>query len=215
VLALVRSVPLSFSTCFALAASARRDGGPFVRQYLFELQDATEALWHRLYNLAYESGRSVMTDDYLEETTVYALGRVLAADRVLTLEGMYPEVAEFYRELGKTLQGRRLSVAFALPDFQQYDRIALGEAVLEREEGRFRTITYLAFASRYGGEAGGTARWLEKAKKAVRKLADRSLADPLLDLLGEIAEATANVTGIPTSIAEKQAKRHPHQQAIS
>jgi hypothetical protein len=73
-----------------------------------------------------------MTPAYQASTTVYALGRVLAAERILTLEGVYPQLKHHYPELGETLQARRLSVELRFADFQQYDRIALAEAVLDR-----------------------------------------------------------------------------------
>jgi hypothetical protein len=62
-----------------------------VHRYLFQLQDAVEALWHRVYNVRHEGGKGAMTPAYQASTTVYALGRVLAAERVLTLEGVYPQ----------------------------------------------------------------------------------------------------------------------------
>lgn len=96
-----------------------------VRRYLFQLQDAVEALWHRVYNVRHEGGKGAMTASYQASTTVYALGRVLAAERILTLEGVYPQLKHHYPELGETLQARRLSVGLGFAGFQQYDRIAL------------------------------------------------------------------------------------------
>src|SRR5437764_3214544 len=57
-----------------------------VQRYLFQLQDALETLYYRLHNLAKRSGRSVMSDEYFEKSTLYALGRVLALERIFALE---------------------------------------------------------------------------------------------------------------------------------
>jgi hypothetical protein len=176
-----------------------------VRRYLFPLQDAVEALWHRVYNVRYEGGKGAMTPPYLETTTVYALGRVLAAERTLTVDGVYPQLKLFYRELGESLQDRRLSAALSFPGFQQYDRIALAEALLEWDAGGFRPITYLVFRSRYGEGEPGDASWLTSARNAVGSLGeDEARMDRLLDLLGKIAHQSVDATGMPTSIAEKE-----------
>lgn len=180
-----------------------------VHRYLFQLQDAVEALWHRVFNVRHEGGKGAMTPAYLASTTVYALGRVLAAERILALEGVYPQLKEHYPELGETLQARRLSVELRFADFQQYDRIALAEAVLEQDERGFRPSTYLAFQHRYVEGASGEASWLERARTAVGGLGeDPRRMDGWLDLLGKIAHLTSAATGIPTSIVEKERTLH-------
>ena len=70
---------------------------------------------------------------------------------------------EFYPELAETLQKRRLTVDLRIPGFQQYDRIALAEAVLERDGQGVRPSTYLTFRDRYGEGGAGTAAWLTKS----------------------------------------------------
>jgi hypothetical protein len=185
----------------------REEREALVRRFVFPLQDAVEALWHRLFNMGYEGGRGAMTREYLRTTTVYALGRVLAAERMLTDEGIYPILRrrEFYPELAETLEKRRLSVELRVPGFQQYDRIALAEAALERDEHGTRPSTYLAFRSRYGEGGPGSAEWLTSATAAIGGLGPREI-DGLLDLLGPIARQAAAATGLPTSIAEKERK---------
>jgi hypothetical protein len=178
-----------------------------IRGYVFQLQDAVEALWHRVYNVGYEGGKGAMTPKYLQTTTAYALGRVLAAERVLALEGVYPQLNRLFPELGKSLQDRRLSVALNFPNLQQYDRIALAEAVLERNENGFWCITYLAFQAQYGQGKPESMDWLMAAQGVVDSLSTdphKTKVDDLLELLGMIAHHTSNATGIPTSIVEKE-----------
>jgi hypothetical protein len=176
-----------------------------VRSYLFPLQIAVEALWHRLYNMGYEGGRGAMTPEYLQATTVYAIGRALAAERMLSDEGVYPILRgkAFYPKLAETLEKSRLNVELRIPHFQQYDRIALAEAVLERDEHGTRPSTYLTFRDRYGEGKTGSASWLTSATAAVADLRTRDI-DALLDLLGPIANQTAEATGLATSIAAKE-----------
>jgi hypothetical protein len=176
-----------------------------VRRFVFPLQDAVEALWHRLYNIGYEGGRGAMTTSYLQTTTVYALGRVLAAERMLSEEGIYPilQRPELYPELAKTLTERRLSVELDIPGLQQYDRIALAESVLERDEHGTRPSTYLAFRSRYGEGGAGSTEWLTSAAEAVGNLRAPKI-DKLLDLLGLIAHQAESATGLLPSIVTKE-----------
>jgi hypothetical protein len=172
-----------------------------VRQFVFPLQDAVEALWHRLYNIGYEDGRGAMTTAYRQTTTVYALARVLAAERILSVEGFAPILRrqEFYPDLARMLTEQKPSVKLAVPGLQHYDRIALAEAVLERDEHGVRLSTYLAFRERYGQGA----EWLASAAAAVDRLKSPKI-DELLELLGEIAHEAAKATALAPSIAEKE-----------
>jgi hypothetical protein len=185
------------------ALAQRREA--LVRRYVFQLQDAVEALWHRVYNVRHEGGEGAMSPEYRETTTVFAVGRVLAAERVLALEGVYPQLEQLFPGLGKSLQGRRLSVALSFPSLQQYDRIALAEAVLERDKDGFRPSTFLAFQTQYSGNQPGATGWLMAARSAVSRFGqDMTKMDELLDLLGDVAHQTSDATGIPTSITEKE-----------
>jgi hypothetical protein len=86
--------------------SERREA--FVQRYLFQLQDAAETLWYRLDNVSRRGGRLVMDDAYFETTTLYALGRVLAIERLLALEGAYPQLERLYPGLGEFLMQHRI-----------------------------------------------------------------------------------------------------------
>ncbi|HKQ02772.1 MAG TPA: hypothetical protein VJ735_20815, partial [Actinomycetes bacterium] len=95
-----------------------------------------------------------------------------------------PQLKHHYPELGETLQARRLSVELRFAEFQQYDRIALAEAVLEQDERGFRPSTYLAFQHRYVEGASGEASWLERARTAVGGLGEDSNLSRLVTGLG-------------------------------
>jgi hypothetical protein len=182
----------------------REEREALIRRFLFPLQDAVEALWHRLYNIGYESGRAVMPDEYFRTTTVYAFGRVLAAERALGEEGVYPILREFFPDLARTLE-KRLVVVLDFPKLQQYDRIALGEVVLERDDHGTRPGTYLAFRSRYGEGTPEGGEWLTRAAGAVETLPQENI-DEFLDFLGSIAHLASKATALPPSIVEKESK---------
>jgi hypothetical protein len=176
-----------------------------VQRYLFQLQDSVEALWYRLNNLAFQQGRFVMENEYFEVTTLYALGRVLAMERILALEGVYPQVETRYPTLGQFLKERRVDLQLHRLEFYQYDRIALAEAVIEREEQHFRASTYLEFRRRYEGENSCERRWLTPAREAVQSLTVPTMS-ALLDSLQEVAVRIAAETKIPSSLTGQRKK---------
>jgi hypothetical protein len=169
-----------------------------VQRYLFQLQDSVESLWYRLKNLAHESGRSVMADQYFETTSLYALGRVLALERLLALEGVYPQLVKFYPGLGTFLMEHRVNQALG-GAFYQYDRLALAEAVMEREGDRFRVSTYLEFRRRYESADTGEGTWLAPARDAIQSLGEER-AEELLGELRSIAIRLASETRIASGL---------------
>ena len=174
-----------------------------VQRYLFHLQDSVESLWYRLDNLARRGGRFVMEDQYFETTTLYALGRVLAVERLLALEGVYPQLERLYPGLGKFLMEYRVDYALG-GAFYQYDRLALAEAVMEREEDRFRTSTYLEFRRRYESKESGEGEWLAPAREAIQSLTKDETED-LMDRLRTIAVRIAAETNIPSGLRDTNA----------
>ena len=83
-----------------------REGREAVAQrYLFQLQDVVDSLRHRLDNWASRGGQvwtASIDPDYWDVTTLYALARALAAERILMLEGVYPQVERGSPGLGQS-----------------------------------------------------------------------------------------------------------------
>jgi hypothetical protein len=170
-----------------------------VQRYLFQLQDALETLWFRLKNLSSQGGRSVMSDKYFETTMLYALGRVLAIERIFALEAVYPQLDTIYLGLGKLLKERKYRIE--LHHVYQYDRVALAEAVIVHEGNVFRPSTYLEFRRQYEAENSQEKQWLEPASEAIQSLAhEREDMEHLLDIIHKKAVLIADKTGISTSI---------------
>jgi hypothetical protein len=155
-----------------------------VQRHLFQLQDATESLWFRLHNLAFRGGVAAMRDPkYFKITTLYALGKLLAVERIFALEGIYPQLDAAYGEssmllglkqylwkarkeqrpkLGKFLREHRTDLRLRhIRTFQQGDRIFLAEAVIEGERERFRTSTFVEFVKRYEAADSPEKEWLD------------------------------------------------------
>jgi hypothetical protein len=175
--------------------SERREA--VVQRYLFQLQDAAETLWYRLDNVSRSGGRLVMDDAYFETTTLYALGRVLAIERLLALEGAYPQLERLYPNLGGFLMEHRIDYELAGTGFYQYDRIALAEAVVERETDRFRPSTYLEFRRRYESTESPEKEWLKPARNAVQSLSEQK-TERVKAELRTVALRISRDTGTPS-----------------
>jgi len=171
-----------------------------VQRYLFQLQDSAESLWYRLKNLAYDDGRLVMEDQYFETTTLYTLGRALAAERLLALDGVYPQLETLYPGLGSFLIENQIDRALG-GGFYKYDRLVLAEAVMQRDGDRLRVSTYIEFRTRYEDQSAGEAEWLAPARQAIQSITPESTTR-LRKRLEDIALRLSNKTGIPTTLQE-------------
>lgn len=173
-----------------------------VQRYLFQLQDALDMLGHRLKNLAERGARTVMSDEYFEVTTLYAFGRVLAIERILALEAVYPQLDSIYPGLGKLLQERQYLVGPQLQSkhFYQYDRVALAEVVIIREGDIFRASTYLEFRKIYEMEDSSVKEWLQSAKATIQHLSTEQ-ENRLIDVVRQKSLIIAEKTNISNSMA--------------
>jgi hypothetical protein len=177
-----------------------------LRRYLAQLQDACESLWYRLKNLAFEDAESASAPDYLVTTSMYTLGRALGIERMLALEGLYPEIETRFRRLKPVLARRVLDDAVSTAtkrakELRHYDRVALAEAVVERDGDSLRQSTFLEFRRRVEGN-GPEQQWWEPARKSVAALQNEQVAaKPLMSVLKDLAVALSQVTEMETRLA--------------
>ena len=141
-----------------------------------------------------------MPDQYFETTTLYALGRALAVERLFALEGVYPQLERLYPGLGRFLMEHRVDYALG-GAFYHYDRLALAEAVMEREGDRFRASTYLEFRRRYESKDSGERKWLAPAREAIQSMTEES-TESLLGHLRMVAARIAKDADIPSGFRE-------------
>jgi hypothetical protein len=162
-------------------ADARRER--LTTRYLYQLQDAADSLWFRLDNLSERSGAPVMDARdplYREVTTLYALGRLLAVQRMLTLDGIWPELA------------RDRSIASLV-----------GDLTLERDDEGLRTSTYLEFRRRYESDEALPREWRDRVWKTVEGFSG-ARRDTLLTTLFELSQALGKATGNESAVARAQ-----------
>jgi hypothetical protein len=171
-----------------------------VGRYLLQLQDAVDDLWYRLDNLKNPKGADQIKMEYFQISTLYALGKVLAYDRILLLEGIYPQFERLHlgeaTELRKRL--RNLDQQLNRRHFYRYDRLALAESVFEQTKGYLGTSTYLEFKRRYGADPlEGDS--LASAKQYVVAATNEERSE-LQNTLRKIADQVARLTGLPSTI---------------
>jgi hypothetical protein len=169
-------------------------------RYLFQLQDAVDSLRYRFENWTGRGGRpwaASVDAGYWEITTMYALARALAAERVLMLEGVYPQLESASPGLGRFLIETSVEGALGanLRRLFYYHRLALAESALQREADGFRIVTYSEFRRRYEDPSSGLGELLAPAMGAIERIDDRTML-ALKQLLDEISEKLGEETGM-------------------
>ena len=201
------------------AERERRD--VLLRRYLAQLQDSCESLWFRLKNIAYERADIATDEEYLVTTTMYTLGRALGIERMLAIEGLYPEIWRRFPQLRSALVPRVVDSSVAATtrkartergrELQQYDRITLGEATVVRDGDGFRQSTFLEFRLRVEGEAREQL-WWNPARASVLALRDsKDIVKPLMAAAKRLSLALSAVTTMQSALAEEA---DPHAEGV-
>jgi hypothetical protein len=157
-----------------------------INQYLLQLQDFAESLWYRLDNIKNKGGHRIMNDIYFEETTLYALGSVLAYARIFLLDGVYSQMEQVKSTLGTNVKNKlyaidaALDVEFNVPFFR-YERLALAEAVI-RKDTTHHICSYLEFKKSYQDTSSNLKKSLEPAKIFISSLEGPEVASIMADL---------------------------------
>jgi hypothetical protein len=178
-----------------------------VERHLLALQEAVESLWYRLKNVADEGGAKVMKETdltYWETTNVYALGRALAAERLVGLDGAFPRIKAAWPELGKALANhridRRVKDTFGDRLFH-YEIVLLAEGVLlQSEDGaKIRLMMYTEFRREFNDESTGLRSSVRRGIEALESMSkeeNKEIRATLLPLAIELSK----VTGVPSTI---------------
>jgi hypothetical protein len=185
----------------ARAAAVEQQRATLVRRYLFQLQDAVESLDARLDNWAVGGGEehSERVDPgYWKITMLYALARALGAERILAIEGVYPQLESVRPGLGQflTKSGVDRAIAKCLGEsLFRYHRLALADSAVNREPDGFRVVTYTEFRRRCEDVSWALGRLLETAYAALEPLkTDRKTMSSLRQSLTDIVDHLESVS---------------------
>jgi hypothetical protein len=172
-----------------------------VQRYLFQLQDAVVSLRLRLVNWAHRGGQAwseSIDPGYWDVTTLYALGRALAAERILSLEGVYATIEQQLPELAESLKVSSVDKALegGLRRLFYYHRLALAESLLDRRPEGYRLVMYTEWRRRYEDPSSGLDRLLEPTKASLERLTPGRDLERLIESLADIASRLVGATGI-------------------
>jgi hypothetical protein len=155
------------------------------QRYLFQLRDAVESLDARVHNWAERGGAPFAESrdpGYWQVTTLYAIGRALAAERILDLEGVYIQIEAAFK---CRLERRQVEEAIRQATKNElfyYHRLAMAESILDRGPDGFRLLTYTEFRQRLADPAWELEIVLEPVTKALASLDDTKLRRLRADL---------------------------------
>jgi TIR domain len=132
-------------------------------------------------------------------TTLYALGRALAAERILSLEGVYAAIEQQFPEQAESLRqsGVDRALQVSLLRFFRYHRLALAESLLAREPDGYRLMMYTEWRQRYEDPSSGLDRLLEPATESLQLLSPKRDLEQLIESLADIASLVGEMTGMP------------------
>lgn len=172
--------------------------------YLIQLQDFTEALWHRFNNIKNKGGRMVMDNSYFEESTLYSLGCILAYRRILLFAGIYSQIDTLIPGLGVFLKEKLNDLDKILDtgrvSLYRYHRLLLAEVIIDKENGKLNVCSYLKFKELYEDKPR-IKEFLKPSKEWVSNLKGHEV-EPLMMILSEIIKRIVKETGIETNITE-------------
>ena len=173
------------------------------QRYLFQLLDATESLRRRLENWAHHGGQpwsESVDPGYWDATTIYAFGRALAAERILSLDGAYAAIHELFPSLSEALQPLTIDRAIQknLQFLFYYHRMALAESLLDARTDSCRLLMYTEWRQRYNDPSAGLSQLLEPTKASLQDLNPQHDLDELSVTLASISSQISTAMTPPS-----------------
>lgn len=177
-----------------------------ISKYLLQFQDVTQSLLHRLASIK-RGGHLTMGKSYYEQTTLYALGCMLAYKRILILDGIYSQISGFLYlsnlKMNIELLDKIIDKFQMNSKFYRYERLALAEAVIiRRKDDSLSVCTYLEFKTKYEDPSLNLSELLEPSKKFVEYLKDSDFIDEIMPILKDIVDCLSKETKISNTIGK-------------
>jgi hypothetical protein len=116
-----------------------------VESYLLQLQNSLESLYYRVNNLKDWAGKSIMSDDYYRDSTIYILGRILSHESIFITKGIYAKLSYDERLKHEIKRGlHAINWSMGNGKFLHYYRLQIAEMLLEDD----RILSYTEFLER-------------------------------------------------------------------
>ncbi|MCK2047136.1 hypothetical protein, partial [Chromohalobacter moromii] len=104
-----------------------------IKSHLYQLQEALESMCYRIDNLRNRDGRHVMSENYFVNSGLYTLGSSIAAEHLLTQNGVIPKIKRLFPALGNRLKEKPVSKSLTNMGFHKLDRQYLAECVIDSQ----------------------------------------------------------------------------------
>lgn len=125
--------------------------------------------------------------------------RALAAERILSLEGVYATINQQFPSLAESFKSstveRALKAGFRRLFY--YHRLALAESLLEQRPEGIRLLMYTEWRRRYEDPSSGLDRLLEPTTASLQRLSPERDLERLIKSLTEIASWLESTTHLP------------------
>jgi hypothetical protein len=177
-----------------------------VERYLLQLQNSLESLYYRFTNISKLGGRKLMSEQYYNISTLYAIACVLAFKQILLLDGAYSKLLRF-KGIKNDLRRNLQEIDWMLDDsvFLHYHRLALAESVIEKDKEHSRISTYIDFSRRYQEDAI-LRQAINPAEEFVKRI-DSARVDQVLRHLQSLILQIEKLTNLPSAIHISEARR--------
>lgn len=173
-----------------------------VQRHIYQLQEGAESLYWRVRNANKLGGAAYMPEVYYTTSTIYALGRVLAAQYLLAADGAYPTLQQHCAPLGSLLDERELGILLADRKLPRYVRLALAESVLETKDSPPRMMRFLSFRSTFDEKTWDADPFLAPITLFVREMGNVN-NEKLLETLAELVRAASKCTRVSASLGSE------------
>jgi hypothetical protein len=147
---------------------------------------------------------------------MYSLGSILAYDRILVFEGVYSQIEDAYSHFGTKLIKQLREFGDKLDDaetFFRYDRILLGDAITERENGKLRLCSFLKFKDMYEDPKLKSA--LLPARRFVERLPSSPKLEIMVDDLFVVLDELAKKTGVESGFTHVNHRDRTKSSAVT
>lgn len=142
-----------------------------VEKYLVQFEEVVSSMWYRNFNILFMGGQYVTktrTDNYFQNSFLYALACLLAYKRIFVLEGIYAKMAFIFEHAESTGEMEEMQLDEVIREelngisglldeigsmgsgsFFRYDQLALAEAAMVKDVDHYRISTILEFTRKY------------------------------------------------------------------
>lgn len=192
----------------------KKQRAEIIDRYLSQLQIAVEILSSRISGAVEKPESYDSNPQYFRDTNVYAIGRVLAIERLIMEEGVYSTLhrhSRRYRRLNWFLQENRLDSKLIGLNFHRFERTALAESLIEYSGGKHSVIGPDKFAQICAERKSKGQSLPESAWDVVPQiLNDPEKTTKLLNMLKGLSDCLARETHIRVETPRANVPKKSH-----